>query len=93
MEVEGVIKNATVTREPDGTYSISLMCELIKPDESEKTGRSVGIDLGIKTLAVISDGKEYNNPRTYSINWKKLAREQRKLSRKQRNKTGITKNE
>lgn len=82
MEVERVIKNATVTREPDGTYSISLMCEVIKPDEPEKTGRSVGIDLGIRTLAVTSDGKEYDNPRTYSKNRKKLAREQRKLSRK-----------
>ena len=29
-----------------------------------------------------SDGKEYDNPRTYSRNRKKLAREQRKLSRK-----------
>ena len=35
-----------------------------------------------KTLAVTSDGKEYDNPRTYSRNRKKLAREQRKLSRK-----------
>lgn len=81
-EAEGAIKNATVTREPDGTYSISLMCEVVRPEEPERTGKAVGIDLGIKTLAVTSDGKEYDNPRTYSRNRKKLAREQRKLSRK-----------
>ena len=82
MKVEGVIKNATVTRESDGTYSVSLMCEVPKPEIPEKTGKAVGIDLGIKTLAVTSDGKEYDNPRTFSRNRKKLAREQRKLSRK-----------
>ena len=81
-KAEGVIKNATVTYEADGTYSVSLICEIIKPEVPVKTGKSVGIDLGIKTLAVTSDGKEYDNPRTYANNRKKLARAQRKLSRK-----------
>lgn len=81
-KAEGVIKNATVTHEADGTYSVSLICEIIKPEVPVKTGKSVGIDLGIKTLAVTSDGKEYDNPRTYANNRKKLARAQRKLSRK-----------
>ena len=83
MEVTGVIKNATVTKEPDGTYSISLMCEVPRPEEKARTGKAVGIDLGIKALAVTSDGKEYENPKTYEKYEKKLAREQRKLSRKQ----------
>ena len=82
MEVTGRILNATVTKEPGGSYSISLMCEVPKPEEKPKTGKAVGIDLGIRSLAVTSDGKEYDNPKTYAKNEKKLAREQRRLSRK-----------
>ena len=82
MKVEGRILHATVTREADGAYTVSLMCEAPKPEEAPKTGKAVGVDLGIKTLAVTSDGKEYDNPKTYAKNLKKLARAQRKLSRK-----------
>ena len=79
---EGRILSAAVTLEADGRYTVSLLCEEPKPEEAEKTGKSVGIDLGIRTLAVTSDGKEYDNPKTFEKNRKKLARAQRKLSRK-----------
>lgn len=79
---EGRILNATVRREPDGTYTITIQSEEPRPEILEKTGKSVGIDLGVKTLAVTSDGKEYDNPKTYARNQKKLKRAQRKLSRK-----------
>ena len=79
---EGRILSASVIREADGRYTFSLMCEASKPEEMEKTGKAVGIDLGIRTLAVTSDGKEYDNPKTFRKNRKKLARAQRQLSRK-----------
>ena len=84
MEVQGKILSAVVTKEPDGKYGISLNCEVPRPPEPEKTGKAVGIDLGIRTLAVTSDGKEYDNPKTYEKNLRKLRRTQRKLSRKTR---------
>ena len=84
MEVQGKILGAVVTKEPDGKYEISLNCEVPRPPEPEKTGKAVGIDLGIRTLAVTSDGKEYDNPKTYEKNLRKLRRTQRKLSRKTR---------
>ena len=43
----------------------------------------IGIDVGINTLATLSDGTKYDNPRPLKRYEKKLAREQRKLSRKQ----------
>ncbi len=84
MEVQGKILSAVVTKEPDGKYGISLNCEVPRPPEPEKTGKAVGIDLGIRTLAVTSDGKEYDNPKTYEKNLRKPRRTQRKLSRKTR---------
>ncbi len=44
----------------------------------------IGVDLGIKTLAVLSDGTEYANPKRYAALERKLARLQRSLSRKQK---------
>jgi len=91
MPVTGTIKHATVTREADGKYSVSVMCEVVKEDVLPKTGAYVGVDLGIKSLAITSDGKTYDNPRSYKSNLKKLKREQRKLSRKQKGSTNRTK--
>ena len=79
---EGRIFNATIIRAADGKYEITVLCESRRPETLPKTGKAVGIDLGIRTLAVTSDGKEYDNPGTYRKNQKKLARAQKKLSRK-----------
>lgn len=79
---KGRILHATVTREADGGYTVSIMSEEPAEVIPEKTGKAVGVDLGIKTLAVTSDGQEYDNPATYRKNLKKLRRENRKLSRK-----------
>ena len=44
----------------------------------------VGIDVGINTLATLSDGTKYDNPRPLKRYERKLKREQRKLNRKVR---------
>ncbi|HAX72620.1 MAG TPA: transposase [Firmicutes bacterium] len=62
--------------------SIGYECEL---EEVELTDVSLGIDVGVKVLAVCSDGKVYKNiNKTKEVKrlQKKLKREQRKLSRK-----------
>ena len=43
---------------------------------------TIGIDVGISTLATLSDGRKYENPKVLKRYEKKLKREQRKLSRK-----------
>ena len=64
-------------------WYLSVGYEVAEADV-EFTGESIGIDLGIKDLAVCSNGKVYKNinktPRVKKIK-KKLRREQRKLSR------------
>ena len=42
----------------------------------------IGVDVGINSLATLDDGKQYPNPRPLKRYERKLAREQRKLSRK-----------
>ena len=48
----------------------------------KKSGTAIGIDLGLKSLAITSEGITYDNPKTYKNNLKKLRRLQRNLSRK-----------
>lgn len=80
-EVEGRILNATIRRNPTGKYFISLLVET-EMNPIQKTGSSVGIDVGLKDFAVLSDKTIYKNPKFFRSLEKKLAKEQRKLSRR-----------
>ncbi len=44
----------------------------------------VGVDLGIESLAVLSTGEKVGNPRWFENEYKRLRREQQKLSRKEK---------
>lgn len=80
-EVEGRILNATIRKKTTGKYYISVLVESeVKP--LEKTGSSVGVDVGLKDFAILSDKTVYVNPKFFRTLEKKLAREQRKLSRR-----------
>lgn len=58
----GRIKSVTVTMKASGKYEASVLCEYNEED-LPKTGRTVGIDLGLKDLAILSDGTKYALPR------------------------------
>ena len=70
----------------DGKYwYLSISYEIQKIDTVKLTNESLGIDLGVKDLAICSDGKTYKNinkSKEVCRLKKKLKREQRKLSRK-----------
>jgi putative transposase len=62
--IEGAIRNATITKNCAGQYHVSVGVQRnIK--KLEKTNKTVGIDLGIKTLVTCSDGKIFNNIKPY----------------------------
>jgi len=64
--IKGTIRQATISRTPTGKYFVSILCEtgeIIKPKAKIKENTTVGIDLGIKTYLVSSDGKEFDNPK------------------------------
>ena len=79
----GAPKMATVSKTPDGRYFVSFACEVeIKP--LPLTGQTIGVDLGIKDVAVSSDGWKSGNPRHLKGQLKHLKRQQRFLARKQK---------
>ena len=80
--VEGRILSATVIRSATGKYFVSLCCTGVEQPEPEYTGQVIGIDLGIKELAITSDGEKYPNNKYTIQAEKRLRRLQRSLSRK-----------
>ena len=66
-----------------GHWYISFKYEAPTP-QVEKTGEVVGVDLGIHHLATCSDGEVFANPKPYRKARQRLARLQRRLSRKQK---------
>ncbi|MEC1180184.1 IS200/IS605 family element RNA-guided endonuclease TnpB [Metasolibacillus meyeri] len=81
-EVEGRILNATIRRNPSGIYFVSILAETeVQP--VEKTGSSVGMDVGLKDFAILSTGQRFGNPKWFRIIEEKLVKEQRILSRRQ----------
>lgn len=79
---QGRIVNATISQEPSGKYYVSLCCTDVEMKPLEKTGNSVGIDLGIKEFCITSNGEMIENPKYLKKSLDKLAKLQRGLSRK-----------
>ena len=84
---EGTIKTTTVSRTATGKYFVSILVDMpiraAKP-KSVNPATAVGLDLGIKTFLVTSDGEEFENQKFLSRNLKRLRVEQRSLARKQK---------
>lgn len=80
--IQGRILNATVSQDADGRYFVSVCCTDVEINEFEKTNKVVGIDLGLKQFAIVSDGSKYENPRFLKKSLKRLAFLQKALSRK-----------
>lgn len=80
--VVGRILSATVSQNPSGKYFVAICCTDAEIPQMQETGSVVGVDLGIKDLAITSDGMKYQNGKYLTKSKKRLARLQRKLSRK-----------
>ena len=80
-KVKGLIKSATISKTATGKYFISILCEEeILP--LPKTDSKLGIDLGLENFAILSTGEKIENPRFLISLSKKLAKEQKILSRR-----------
>lgn len=76
----GTVKTCTIKRKLDKWYAcISVEYEPVKKPIPTK---AVGIDVGIKSFAVLSDGEVINNPKHLRKSEKKLILKQRQLSKK-----------
>ena len=79
----GEIKHATILLTPSGKYYVSILVEE-DIQQLPVAKYDIGIDLGLTHLAICSNGEKFEALKSYRKMKKKLAREQRKLSKKQR---------
>ena len=82
---EGEIRSVTVSKTPAGSYFVSVMIKdgSVIPEKKtiiEETG--VGIDVGLKTFATLSDGQTIENPKYLHQELNRLKKEQRTLARR-----------
>lgn len=84
---EGKIKTCTVKKVPSGKFFISILVDDSKelptkpPIDSNLT---IGIDLGLKHFAILSDGTKIDNPKFLRNNLQRLKVLQRRASHKQK---------
>ena len=90
-----VIKSGFVSKKAD-RYYISVLIDIPENVVNNNSDKGIGIDLGIKDLAVVSDGTKYKNiNKSYKVKRleKQLKRQQRSLSRKYENLKKLKKGE
>jgi len=83
--INGDIKSATISKTPTGKYFVSILTETKEAIPIKKNidvAKTIGIDLGIKTFAVLSDGTKYKNPKHLKQSLQRLKVLHRRVSRK-----------
>lgn len=84
---KGIVKTVTVSMTPSGKYFASVLVDTAiqeLPVSPIQGDTALGIDLGIKSLAVCSDGRTFDNPKNLQHSLDRLALLQKRLSRKQK---------
>lgn len=81
--LQGKPKKITITQDGDHWYC-SVLCELDLPDRPKDTTSLVGIDVGLRSFATLSNGTVIDNPKHLRKSEKRLASAQRRLSKKKK---------
>jgi putative transposase len=81
QKFNGEIKQCSMSKTPTNEYFVSILVESTH-DILPKTGKVIGIDLGLKDFVITSEGYKYKNNRYTKTYAKKLRRNQQHLSRK-----------
>src|SRR2546425_12006395 len=80
----------TVMKDTAGPYFVSILVEEdIKP--LPVVNKQVGLDLGLKSMVILSTGEHVGNPHFYRTDEKKLAKAQRRLAKKKKGSRNRTK--
>ena len=83
--------SCTVSKNYSGQYFVSILVDL-DIDKKIKTNKNVGVDLGLKHFATLSDGKAIENPRYFRENQSVIAKIQKYMSRKKKGSSRYGKN-
>ena len=78
------IRNATISKTKSGKYFLSILMDIPQDEyvKFKQSGKSVGIDLGVKDFIITSDGKKFKNKHFLKKQENKIRKLQRQLSRK-----------
>ena len=84
QKYKGNIRRATLSKTKSGYFFLSILVEMNDNEfvKFSKTGRDVGIDLGVKDFVITSDGEVFENKHFYKKDEKRIANLQRQLSKK-----------
>jgi len=82
--IEGNIKTVTVRRESTGKWYACFSCDNVPERKLPESDRVIGIDVGIKSFCMDSEGKGTDNPQYLKQSLRNLRVKQRTLSRKKR---------
>jgi putative transposase len=77
--IKGKVKTLTIRRSSTDKWYASFSCE-VEPERLPACLEQVGIDVGLKTFATLSNGEEIAHPRFFRKEEKALAKAQRKQS-------------
>ena len=80
-QIKGTIKSYTISHTNTDRYFISILYETMDKPKLNNN-KSVGIDVGIKNFATLSDGKVFENQKYLKSNLRKLRMLQRTVSRR-----------
>jgi putative transposase len=86
-QLEGKMKSITVKKQSSGKYFVSILCELEQESKDKyqiNESTAIGIDLGIKHFATLSNGEKIENPKFLKSLTSKLKHLQRQYSKKKR---------
>lgn len=84
QDIEGLPKNCTVSLDPCGNWHVAIQCEIEVEAPVHNASSAVGLDMGIAKNMTLSNGNVFSGVHSFKTHQEKLAKEQRKLSRKER---------
>ena len=80
-DFEGIIKSVTISKTPSGKYYVAVLVDCNNVEYPPKSDSEIGIDLGIKEFAIMSDGTTIENPKCLKKSEPRLRKLQKDLSR------------
>ena len=82
-DIVGIIKNATVSKKGEHWFvSIQTEIDIEKPVHTSKS--AIGVDLGVKKFATLSDGRVYEAKNSFRQRQGRLAKLQQRLAKKKK---------
>lgn len=83
-KIDGIIKSVTIEHTPSDYYTATILYNISDEPKSNTLSKDnvLGIDLGIKHLAITSDNEKYDNPKYYHKTQSKLRKEQKILNKR-----------